>query len=285
MGTWLLPAIDNVLDWNHGRIENLPDVLSVFDTLKETLFLWRQNFWYLATLALIFLPPDVLFTLLHHDASGFDSFWSWGLRFVASSAHLLLDSAQVAALFGLLNRGPTESAWTAAWRGTVTYSLTLLWLLFLIGLGAVPLIGLGTLLVRFFGPKIEAFAHTSFILFFLLSAPALPLVVQEKLGALPAFKRGLGMTKRHLLFVVGCYLIPGLGEWFIRWLIAVPIDMDDDNISWARALNAVVSGLVGSAWGILFWSICQRIKAVENPSSIEADFSNAAQGLPPVLDS
>jgi hypothetical protein len=260
-------------------------MLSSFATLKETFYIGRRNFWYLATLALIFLPPDVLFTLLHHDARAGDSFWSGACRFAASSAHLVLDSAQVAALFGLLNRRPIESAWTAAWRGTVTYTLTMLWLLLLICCGAIPLAGLGAVLVHLFGPKAEMFTHTGFIFFFLLSAPAFPLVAQENLGSVAALKRGLGMTKRHFLFVVGCCLIPSLGEWLIRWLISAPIDTGNDEISWSRTLNAVVSGLIGSAWGILFWSICRRIRAAELPSSNQPDSDYAAGGLPSGLDS
>jgi hypothetical protein len=265
--------IDNELDRNHRRIKNHPDLLSIFDTFKETFLLWRRNFWYLVSLSVIFLPPDALLTFVHHAALAPDSHRSGLFEFLLSSAQLVLDMAQVGAFFGLLERRTTESAWAAALHRSITYLLPLLGVQVLIILGALPLMAAGALLVHCYGSRAKAFPHISFYLFFLFCSLASVLVAQEKLGAVVAFKRGLGMTRRHLLFVAGCVLIPMAAEWFIRRSIAMPIDSGNDEISWNRTVNAVFSGILGSAWATLFWVMCRRIRTVEVRLSSSANSS------------
>jgi hypothetical protein len=239
-------------------------VLAIISTLKEVLFLWVRNFWYLVVLAFLFGVPDFFLRQLDHDYHASQFKWSPLLGFIVSTALLWLDTVNLTAIFGLLKKEPSESVWMAAWQSIKAYTWTLFRLVLLIGLVCIPVVGISVAIIHILSlAKAGMFLVLGAYLVFIISALAGPLVVVENLGAMDALKRSWGMTKRHFLYVAGCYLILGLMEWLIHWMITLLSHTTDNEMNWAGLMMKVVSEVIDSAWIILLWSMYLKIKAEE----------------------
>jgi hypothetical protein len=244
-------------------------VLSVFDTLKETFVLWLRNFRYLVVLNLICAPEFIYqFNDNFHTSPAID--------FMAQTGFLWLDFVSLAAFLGLLNKSPSEFVWMAAWRSVKAYTWTFIWALILILLVFIPtaiVIGSGRAIVDVFvlakisDLQMLRFLHYSLWYFAVMtSALAFPCIVMEKVKAKDALELSWGMTRRHFLYVWGCYLILFVGEWFLRWMTDMPMNHAGREITWAQVPLEVVLEVASYAWIILIWAMCQRIKAAEAQS-------------------
>ena len=250
-------------------------MLSVFSTLKEMLFLWVRNFWYLVALTLITGTFAIFLECLDNYGQAQRSLLLPLLGMSVPLGGLLLDAVNAAAILGLLRRQSLgKTAGVAVWSSIETYTWTLFRLIFLIGIIAVPFIAamVGVVLILKLG-QIAFLIGFAFFLIFLKYALADPLVVVENLRARAALKRSWKMTKGHFWYVMGCYLFLGAGEWLINWLMALPLPDADAKTSWVGIPVEFGSKLIDSMWIILSWCMYLRIKETDAPLPTEAVLS------------
>jgi hypothetical protein len=251
-------------------------MLSVFSTLKETLFLWVQNFWYLAALVLVIGMPSLVFAHIgevpsHSHPSGLALICEITGLFL----WLMLDAAKAAAILGLLRRESLQKTALEVVSSSIQkYTWTLLRLMILIGLTFIPVGLLISIVVHIFGANkyVVVFA-LGFYLVLIKYALAYPLVVIENLKAGDALWQSWEMTKGHFWYVLGCYLFLGLGQWLIHWTITSPVNGADSGLGWAWLPVQFGIKLFESIWIILSWCMYQRIKETDAASSSEAVLS------------
>jgi hypothetical protein len=251
-------------------------VLSVFDTLKETLLLWVRNFWYLVVLVLVIGTP--VFVFEHYDHFPRHSQLSaiallFGLIGLFST--FVLIPAKAAAILGLLRReSPRETVFAAVCSGIHKHTWTLLRLMILIGLTFIPFGLIISIVVHLFGAnKYVLIIGMGFYLVLIKYALAYPLVVVDNFNAGDALWRSWTMTKGHFWYVLGCYLFLGLGQWLIHWTITSPVNSADSGLGWAWLPVQFGLMLIDALWIILSWCMYLRIKETDAASPSEAVLS------------
>jgi len=185
-------------------------MLSIVDTFKEALFIGMRKFWPILILTLITEPPDVLIRQLQFDYSASTSSGSTLIKFILSISLQGLDIVNLAALLGLLKKGPDGSAWGAAWRGVLAYTVSLIYITLLIGVVCMTLGLIWAGILYILGlMKIPGLLMFGLYLIFMTCSLSLPVIVLEKLNAFNALKRAWAMARRHILYILSCFLVPG----------------------------------------------------------------------------
>jgi len=239
-------------------------MLSIFATLKETLFLWVRNLWYFAILTLITEPFDIFLRQLHFDCGVSISDGSGFLGFIVSTAIMGLDIVELAALLGLLQKELTESMWMAVFRGIRSYTFPLIRLTLLIAVICIAYC-IGVAIMAHFQIlfRIKSLLELGLYVVFMVCALSVPVLAIEKKGAFEALKRGWAMTGKRLLYVLGCFLVPGGVEWLISWALDIPLGAADGPMTWVGTPLKVALDIGSSAWIVLLWCMCLRIKSTE----------------------
>jgi hypothetical protein len=248
-------------------------VLSVFSTLKEMLFLWVRNFWYLVILVLVIETPLLVCSHLTHIPvlkahTGPGPFLATILLF----GSVLLGSVKTAAILGLLRKESLGKTFVAAVGSSIhQHTWTLLRLMLLIALTFIPFALLISIIVRLMGAnKFMVVFAMGFYLVLIKYALAYPLVVVENLNAKDALVQSWKMTKGHFRYVLGCYLFLWLGQWLINWRLPWNLNGSSSGLGWDHIPLQLGVALLEPMWIILSWSMYLRIKEVDAPNLISA---------------
>jgi len=245
-------------------------VLSVFSTLKETLFLWVRNFWFLAALTPFAAVPFILVGYLEsfppqsYDAARIV------LLFVVTCIEYFCEVMITVAVLGLLkNQSLGKTAWAPDWRTIETYSWPLIRLFILIALmiilfgTAVVVIGMGLGLPK--GIVLAVFAFLS-VLICIKFGLAAPLAVGETLSAVDSLRQSWELSNRHFWYLAGCLFFLALGDGVFYVGTTWPLQ----GLFWGAVLVAFVTKLLGMMWSILTWCMYLRIKKADAPAIPEA---------------
>jgi Ca2+/Na+ antiporter len=161
------------------------ETFSIFSTLKEAVYLWVRNFWYIALLSLLTGSPDYLLRF-----SGYDSHHpgatGYPIQFYANELlGFFLNAVNVAAILGLLRRQALDqTAWQVVSHHIRVYTWTLVRLYFLIVMIVLVFVIIIAGILKVFGPNQFLFLISmGFYLVFIKYALADPLVVVEDMGA------------------------------------------------------------------------------------------------------
>jgi hypothetical protein len=203
-------------------------------------------------------------------ASAIDTWYhpylSFGLTFFEIVISLVVGVIITAALLGVLKAAPFEgSMWPIIKRSIKTYTGVLVRLsIILMLVGVIVTIPLSTFMAYWIADshhmamRIAIMIITIFQLVLIKFALANPLVVVEGKSALGAIAGSWRMTSGRFLYVLGCYLFLGTGDYLIsevfEWLgpgIFHVIDI----------VAALVGGLWFCLWELTGWCMYWRIKA------------------------
>jgi hypothetical protein len=241
--------------------------LSFFSALKETFYLWMQNFWIVTVVAVATgLPQLALSHLQLTLASMPESPVRITISFAGIAADLLFPAVSTAAILGVLTRPATESAsWPAMRQSIAANTWTLARLYFLIAvIAALPmvLIVFAVAELKIKAPSLLAVWFFALYLILVKYALADPLVVVEGMDARAALKRSWQMTRGALWYVLGCYAFLAVLQMILRWLFA-PTNLRSATSGWSGLLADVAEEVVAPLWVIVSWVMYNQIKAAK----------------------
>jgi membrane-anchored glycerophosphoryl diester phosphodiesterase (GDPDase) len=263
--------------------DSIPALLSIFATLREMLFLWLRNFWWLAAITLCtgWVGVTGFFKQDHPDHSPSPTIPL--LRFTAFLIGffliLLFQGIRVAAILALLKPRPLEQTpWKAIQETVKKFAWTLSGVFFNLGLiGAGVILAIAYLLSICFPHRTadsSKFVYLFVIgiyLFFIKYALAYPLVVVEYQAPGSALRKSWRMTKGHFWYVGGCYLFLWATLRLVQWLVPIPA-AGSPFIAEAPLLNLGWQ-LLDTMWIILSWCMYLRITETDRQS-----FENTTAG-------
>ncbi len=180
-------------------------MLSVIDTLKKTVFLWIQNFWYLVALSVVIGFPATI--IAHLSTVPSHPRPSWPMLCYAMSGQflaLLFHAGKVAGVVGLLTRDPSqESPLHSIYVTIKSHVWTLVRLIFLIGLTYFSVLLPVTIIIHHLdASRYAVVIALGFYVVLVKYALAYPLVVVEKLNARSALQRSWQMTKGQFGYIL-----------------------------------------------------------------------------------
>ncbi len=193
-------------------------MLSVYSTLKETVLLWLRNFWSFTVISLVLGSLEIGAEPLLDEVAKLHVLLGIGAAIGMIAFHLFLSAVRAAAILGLLKGQRTqEPGWISLYEGVKNNTWTLMQMMVLIALLAVPLILLFFLLNLMLsdsfgiaGGGIAVLIGVTLYLALLKYALADPLIVLEDRDAWDALEQSWVMTRGFLWYVIGCYLVLGL---------------------------------------------------------------------------
>jgi hypothetical protein len=250
--------------------------LSVYSALRESFYLWVQNFWIVTVVALATRLPQLGLSHLQlmlapipsspaHVAPGFYPV-SAAVSFASFAALLILAGVSTAGILGVLTRPATESdPWPAMRRSIAANTWTLARLYFLIAvIAALPMVLIVVAVAELKIKVTSLLAVWCFALYLILVKYALadPLVVVEGMGARAGLKRSWQMTRGAFWYVLGCYAFLAVLQMILRWLFA-PTNLRSATSGWSGLLADVAEEVVAPLWVIVSWVMYNQIKAAK----------------------
>ena len=252
---------------------------SILFTFKEAAYLWVRNFWYIILIVLLADLPQIGVSFALQQFHNPDHTLAISLETLAVFAlgFFLVATLKATPILGLLRRQLTgRSPGAAIGHELAVSGWKIFIVIFIMGvLGALPLILANFIHV---GPLHSHIAVKllRYLLFFAIRfALPYPLVAQEGKNPFSAVGEAIGMTFRYFGFVLGCFAIFAVAQWFIdkitiHFLFGLP--------GTAYVLPLLWS-LVDTGWIVLFWCIYLHIRDRENPAA-EGHLETAPDELP-----
>jgi len=193
-------------------------MLSVYSTLKETVLLWLRNFWSFTVISLFLGSVEFGAERLQDEIAALHTLLGIGVAIGMIAFHLFLSAINAAAILGLLKgRRMREPGWISLYGGVKNYTWTLMLMMLLLTLLAIPFVLLFFLLSLMLsasfgmaGGRIAVVIGVTLYLALLKYALADPLIVLENRDAWDALEQSWVMTRGFLWYVIGCYLVLGL---------------------------------------------------------------------------
>ncbi len=244
-----------------------PNRLFVFDTISEACRLWRAHLRLILIIALVLSIIDVLQNITVQV--GGDAWWAQLTdKALLGVASFILDAVKNAVLLAMIiNPGPLR--WQEIRASINRFGARLVSVHLLIGVIAGVVIAPVIVIVASFrifeAPAIVtalSIAMAILWVIFLKYSLADPLVVNENYYAMDALRRSWQMTRSHVTYVAGNYIVIGSAFALVGFAYqhCVPEDWSGLLIAnlYSMALNACAM-----IWIPLAWCMYQRIKEAD----------------------